>query len=165
MKVLNNITGNEYSDEWFTGEDKVRLCYEILQPKPGSTVMLPFDSEQSHFVQVGKQLGLKVVFGITDFLDSSDYEFDYLVTNPPFSQKDKVIAKVYEYKKPSTLILPLDTLGGVTRHSLFKANGYPEIFMPTRRISYFDNNWKKKPGASFHSVILTFNRGTGISWE
>jgi hypothetical protein len=165
MKKMNNITNSEYSDEWFTGEDTVRLCYQILKPKQGSTVMLPFDSEQSHFVQVAKELGLKVIFGITDFLDSSDYEFDYLVTNPPFSLKDKVIAKVYEYKKPSTLVFPLDTLGGVTRHSLFKANGYPEVYIPTRRVNYFDTDWNRKPGSGFHTVIMTFNRGTGISWE
>jgi hypothetical protein len=165
MKKMNNITNSEYSDEWFTGEDTVRLCYQILRPEKGSTVMLPFDSEQSHFVKVGKELGLKVIYGIKDFLESKDYEFDYLVTNPPFSLKDKVIAKVYEYKKPSTLVFPLDTLGGVTRHALFKANGYPEIYMPTRRVNYFDTNWNRKPGSGFHTVIMTFNRGTGISWE
>jgi hypothetical protein len=165
MKKMNNITNSEYSDEWFTGEDTVRLCYAILNAEPGSTVMLPFDSEQSHFVQVGKELGLNVIFGITDFLDSSNYEFDYLVTNPPFSLKDKVIAKVYEYKKPSTLVFPLDTLGGVTRHALFKANGYPEVYIPTRRVNYFDTSWEKKPGSGFHTVIMTFNRGTGLTWE
>jgi hypothetical protein len=165
MKVLNNITGNEYSDEWYTGEHTVRLCYEILKPTQGSTVMLPFDSEGSQFVKVGKELGFKLIYGIRDFLESSDYQFDYLVTNPPFSLKDKVIAKVYEYKKPSTLVLPLDTMGGVARHSMFKTYGHPEIYIPTRRISYFDEDWNKRPGANFHSVIMTFNRSTGITWE
>jgi hypothetical protein len=165
MSAINIIGSSDYSDEWYTGEDTVKLCYKILNPKPGSTIMLPFDGEQSFFVKVGKELGLNLIYGIRDFLDSKDYEFDYLVTNPPFSLKDQVISKVYEYKKPSTLLIPLSILGGVKRHELYRANGHPEVYVPTRRIAYYDQTWKKMSGASFHSVIMTFNRGTGISWE
>jgi hypothetical protein len=165
MKKLNNITGNEYSDEWFTPSEVVQKCYQILKPDPNSTIMCPFDSEESFFAKQGLELGAKVIYGITDFLQT-DYDFDFLITNPPFSIKDQVIERVLTLGKPATLVLPLDTLGGVKRHSLYKEFGYPEIYVPTRRINFFDNTWSKKAGgSSVHSVILTFNRGTGISWE
>jgi hypothetical protein len=165
MKKLNNITGNEYSDEWFTPKEIVLKCYEILDPKSRSVILCPFDSQESYFVKIGQEQGHKVIFGITDFLEK-DYEFDYLITNPPFSIKDRVIERVFRLGKPATMVLPLDTLGGVKRHSLYKEFGYPEIYVPTKRINYFDNTWTKPAGgSSVHSVILTLNRGTGITWE
>lgn len=165
MKKQNNITGYEYSDEWYTSEDTARLCYSILDPKPHSTILAPFDTAKSQFVIIGTELGHEMIYGITDFLTSDHYEFDYALTNPPFSVKDAVIRKVYDYAKPTTLILPLDTLGGVRRHQMYKDFGYPEIYIPTRRIGYYDEEWHKRPGANFHSVVMTFNRGYGITWE
>jgi hypothetical protein len=53
--------------------------------------------------------------------------------------------------------LPLDILGGVKRHRLYKQYGTPSIYVPTKRISYYDQDWTKRPGASFHSVIARFN--------
>jgi len=31
-----------------------------------------------------KELGHSVIYGIEDFLKSNKYEFDYIITNPPF---------------------------------------------------------------------------------
>jgi len=112
QKTLNNITGNTYSDEWYTDQPTVDKCLEILSPVDGSIVLCPFDSEHSLFVQTLQARSHKVIFGISDFLSYVHYEFDYLVTNPPFSLKDRVIQKCYEYGKKSVLILPLDSLGG-----------------------------------------------------
>lgn len=164
---INNITGNFYSDEWYTDQKTVDLCWRLLDIQPGETVCCPFDSEQSLFVQKALTNGNPVIYGITDFVGSTDYVFDKLVTNPPFSIKDKVIESVYAYKKPAALILPLDTLGGVKRHGMYAANGAPTVYIPTKRISYFDQSWEKKQGSNFHSVVALFNQGAEakIIWE
>lgn len=166
MNLLNNITKNVYSDEWFTDQETVDKCLKFLSPTKGSTVMCPFDSADSLFVKTLKRQNFDVIFGINDFL-SNDYSYDYLVTNPPFSIKDDVIHKIFESKKPSVLILPLDSLGGVKRHWLYRQYEYPQIYIPTRRISYYDQNWVKKKGANFHSVILKFNHNkqSELVWE
>lgn len=108
MKVLNNITGNEYSDEWYTDQETVNLCYELMEKYTNGKAMFPFDTEKSKFVQ--NWSGEKI-YGIRDFLES-DYDYDFVITNPPFSIKDKVIEKVIKDGKPTCLILPLDSLGG-----------------------------------------------------
>jgi len=166
QKRQNNITHNTYSDEWYTDQETVDKCIELLNPTSNSTIMCPFDSEHSLFVKSLLELGHNVIYGINDFL-TNDYDFDYIVTNPPFSIKDSVIKKVYESKKKSLLILPLDSLGGVKRHSLYKEFGYPTIYIPTRRISYFDSNWKKREGSNFHSVMMIFNTNqqSQIMWQ
>jgi hypothetical protein len=166
QKRLNNITHNTYSDEWYTDQPTVDKCIELLNPTQGSTVLCPFDSKESLFVKTLINQGFKVIYEIDDFL-TTDYEYDYIVTNPPFSIKDKVMKKVYESKKKAVLILPLDSLGGVKGHSLYREYGHPSIYIPTRRISYFDANWKKRDGSNFHSVILIFNSNeqSRIIWQ
>lgn len=165
-KKLNNITGNSYSDEWYTDQKTVDKCIELLNPKPNSVIMCPFDSENSLFVKTLKNFGHQVIYGITNYVNSTHYEYDYLVTNPPFSIKDLVIETVFSYGKKSVLVLPLDSVGGVKRHSLYAKYGYPSIYIPTRRIGYFNSNWEKRDGANFHSVIMTFNDNKAdLVWE
>ena len=166
QKIINNITNSNYSDEWYTDQSTVDKCLELLLAAPNSTIMCPFDSEDSLFVKTLLAKGHQVIHSITDYL-TNDYEYDYLVTNPPFSIKDSVIEKVYQSGKRTVLILPLDSLGGVKRHSLYQEYEYPHIYIPTRRISYYDQSWKKREGSNFHSVIMTFNHNEEpkILWE
>ena len=43
---------------------------------------------------------------------TNTYDFDYLITNPPYSNKDEIIARCIESGKPCVLVLPIDALGG-----------------------------------------------------
>jgi hypothetical protein len=165
MKLIESLKTFSKNDEWYTDQTAVMKCYEILDPKPNSTIFCPFDTEKSNFVKVGQSLGHKVLYGIRDFLDAEDYEFDYLITNPPFSIKDKVIEKIYFYQKPSTIILPIDAIAGARRSKLYRDYGFPEIYIPTKRMHFIDETNTQKQNAYFHTVIMTFNRGTGITWE
>ena len=166
QKIINNITHNNYSDEWYTDQTTVDKCLELLMPKIGSTIMCPFDSQDSLFVKTLLNKSYNVIYNINDYL-TNNYEYDYLVTNPPFSVKDLVIEKVYKDNKPTVLILPIDSLGGVKRHLLYQKYGYPNIYIPTRRINYYDKNWKKRKGSNFHSILMTFNHSEEpkVLWE
>ena len=162
MKKLNQITNNYYSDEWFTSEEIVELVINLLNPS--GIICCPFDSQESQFVKQSQRIG-QTIYGMRDWLEN-EYKYDYLMTNPPFSIKDAVIEKVAQSKRPSALVLPLDSLGGVKRHSIYGNYGYPAIYIPTRRIDYFDNTWQLRKGSNFHSVIMLFNTNReGIIWE
>jgi hypothetical protein len=161
----NNVTGNVYSDEWYTDQTTVDKAIGLLQPKPRSVIICPFDSDKSLFVTTLKEHGHTVLYGMDNFIENDKYQFDYLITNPPFSIKDKVIQQVYKYGKPSLLMLPLDTLGGVKRGQMYEDFGDPYVVIPRRRISYYDQNMVKRPGAAFHSIYALFNVGkSGIEW-
>nr|DAT09442.1 MAG TPA: type-1 restriction enzyme [Caudoviricetes sp.] len=100
------------SDEWYTPVEVVRMMLSVYPPKSGDRVLMPFDTDKSNFVKVITQdYDPLAIYGINDFL-IKDYEFDYLITNPPYSNKDEVIARCIETGKPCVLILPIDTLGG-----------------------------------------------------
>ena len=123
-KKLNNILGNTYSDEWYTSKETVKFMYKLLNIKnfererESITIMCPYDTENSYFVKIAKEMGYKVIYNIRDFL-YKDYEYDYLITNPPFSIKDLVLEKCIKDKKRCCLVLPIATLSGVKRHKLF----------------------------------------------
>jgi len=164
--TLNGITKNVYSDEWYTSQDTVNLAIGLLDPRPKSVILCPFDSDNSLFVKTLKDHGHTVLHGMDNFLEA-DYHCHYIITNPPFSIKDRVIQRVYDYGVKSVLIMPIDAMGGVKRHLMYAQHGYPLIYMPTRRISYFDESGAIKKGCSFHSIIMTFNHGgdSSIKWQ
>ena len=71
-----------------------------------------------------------------DFLkDEPDFEFDCIITNPPYSIKDQFIKRCYELNKPFLLLLPLTALEGKERNKLYKKYGL-EIIVLDKRINF-----------------------------
>ena len=79
-----------------------------------------------------------------DFLvDTPDFEFDVILTNPPYTLKDDFIKKCYEYRKPFALLLPLTALEGVERGIMYREHGL-EVLILDRRINFMKDkksNW------------------------
>lgn len=164
MSKINNITKNYYSDEWFTSRETVEFMYRLLninseeRERNTITIMCPYDSKDSEFVKYGLDRGYKVIYGIQDFLEK-DYDYDYLITNPPFSIKDDVIEKCIKDGKRSCLVLPISSLSGVRRHSIFKENDIKlNVFIPTRRVNYFNLDGTKKKESNFESIFMILDK-------
>lgn len=87
-------------------------------------VWCPFDNEWSSFVQLLKENGNEVIYShIDNGLDFFNYEpeyYDCIISNPPFSIKDKVLKRLYELNKPFAILLPMNSLQGVNRYQYFK---------------------------------------------
>lgn len=87
-------------------------------------IWCPFDKEWSAYVQAFKRNGNKVICThIDDGFDFFDYEpdgYDIIISNPPFSKKDKILKRLYELDKPFAVLLPLNSLQGKTRYEQFK---------------------------------------------
>lgn len=112
--MLRVLANQNRSDEWYTPENVVRQMLDLFPPPKGGTILCPFDTADSNFVKVLQEnCDNKVVYGVRDFM-TRDYQFDYLITNPPFSYKDRIIERCINTGKPCVLLLPLDTLGGGT---------------------------------------------------
>src|SRR5262249_6284632 len=58
-----------------------------------------------------------------------------IVTNPPYSLKNKFLARAYELGKPFALLLPLTALESSARQDLFRANGI-QVMLPDKRIRF-----------------------------
>jgi hypothetical protein len=75
-----------------------------------------------------------------DFLtQETRARYDVIVANPPYSLKDKFIARAYDLGVPFALLLPLTALEGVDRGSLFRRYGI-EVLVLDRHVEYTGNS-------------------------
>lgn len=105
-------------------------------------IWTPFDCEWSAFYQRLNEEGYKVVRSSLqdgqDFFEYEPDEWDIIVSNPPFSLKDKVLERLYSFNKPFAVLLPLNSLQGKTRYRYFKQG--IQILSFDARVSYHDKD-------------------------
>lgn len=65
-------------------------------------------------------------------------KWDIVVSNPPFSIKDKVLDRLYSFSKPFAVLLPLNSLQGKSRYKYFKQG--VQILSFDARVCYHDKN-------------------------
>ena len=67
-----------------------------------------------------------------DFLKWHPKQYDCIITNPPYSIKEKFLERCYQLGKPFALLLPLTTFETAKRQSLFRKYGVQVIFFDKR---------------------------------
>lgn len=144
------------SDEWYTPIETVQTMLDVFPPKAGDKILLPFDTDKSNFTKIiTSEYDPLAIYGINDFLHK-EYKFDYLITNPPYSNKDEIIARCIETRRPCVLVLPIDALGGVQRHKLFSQTNI-SVYVPTKRIKFISETGEYTKSPAHHSVIMMIN--------
>ena len=147
---------NKASDEVFTPSYAVEPIIKYI--KKGSVIWCPFDEEDSEFVRLLKNSGFKVIashiFKGQDFFEyEPDEEYDVIISNPPFSIKDKILKRLNELNKPYAMLLPLPTLQGQKRFEYLKDT---QALIFDKRINFFKNKETKEiqKGIAFASIYI-----------
>ncbi len=109
-------------DEVYTPFYAVKPLSEFI-PKD-KVIWCPFDEEWSAFYQFFKENGYSVIRSSLcegqDFFHFQPENWDILVSNPPFSKKDEVLKRTFSFDKPFALLLPVNSIQGKHRYSIFK---------------------------------------------
>ena len=149
------------SDEQFTPTYAVKPLLEFLIPSQIQTIWCPFDDETSEYVKELQNNGYKVIAtDIEHGYDFFSYEpkehYDIIISNPPFSLKDKILKRLQELNKPFAILLPLPTLQGEKRFS-YLANTQALIF--DKRINFYKDKAHtiKQSSAAFASIYICKN--------
>lgn len=147
---------NKASDEVFTPAYAVKPILKYVNKD--WTIWCPFDELDSEFVKLLTENGNKVItshiFNGQDFFKYEPEEkYDAIISNPPFSIKDKILKRLYELNKPYAMLLPLPTLQGQKRFKYLKDI---QALIFDKRINYFKNKETKKiqTGAAFASIYI-----------
>jgi hypothetical protein len=156
-----DIVAGSKNDEFYTPKYAIEPILKYI--KSGSTVWCPFDTEESLFVKILKDNGIKVINthindGI-DFFKCEVFECDYIISNPPYSLKYEVFNRLFAIGKPFAMLVGLVGLfESQKRFNLFANNKF-EIMYMNKRISYFKDYLDAKPSLNppFSSVYLTSN--------
>lgn len=143
-KAMIDYMKNEKNDELYTPDYAIKPLLKYL-PK-NKIIWECTDFGNSNITKVLKENGYKVISTHKenfDFLiDKLNFEFDMIITNPPYSLKDEFIKKCYEYKKPFCLLLPITSLEGIERGKMFRKNDI-QLLVLDRRCNFIYNNAKK----------------------
>lgn len=145
-KTLINYIKNPKFDNLYTPKyaiepllkylDMYQTRYEVKR-KP--IIWECTDYGNSNITKILKEHGYQVIGTDKcelDFLNEvPNFDFDVIITNPPYSLKNEFIKKCYEYNKPFALLLPLTSLEGTARGKLFVEKGI-EVLVLDRRVDF-----------------------------
>ena len=73
-----------------------------------------------------------------DFFTYEPEGYDVIVSNPPFSIKDKILERLYELNKPFAVLLPMNSLQGKSRYKFFEKG--IQLLSFDQRIGYHNIN-------------------------
>lgn len=157
-EIVGDINPN---DEYYTPVYAITPLLKHL--KPNSTIWCPFDTKQSNFVKVLEDNGHTVVnshiFEDKNFFDAKKEKcenFDYIISNPPYSLKAEVFEKLFELGRPFAMLVGVvGIFESQRRFNMFKDNEIEVMYM-NKRISYFKDYSDQKPSLNppFSSVYL-----------
>lgn len=146
------------SDEVYTPSYAVRPLLKYINPN--SVIWCPFDDENSEYVKIFREEGYRVIAShIDEGKNFFEYEpeelYDVIISNPPFSIKDEILARLYELDKPYALLLPIPSLQGQKRFPYMK-NCEALIF--DKRINFYTTPARDaiQKGVSFGSFYLCY---------
>lgn len=130
------------SDEYYTPEYAVIPILKHIRPK--SKIWCPFDKEDSNYVKVFSSNGFQVVRGHIkegqNFLESNIPDCDYIISNPPYSIKDKIFKRLFDIKKPFAMLVNMQGIfDSKIRFELFSKNKFEMMWIYPRVYYYSDD--------------------------
>ena len=84
-----------------------------------------------------KELGFEVEHHKVDFFEDPSFNYDILVSNPPYSMKPKVFKRLAEIDKPFMMLVPVSTMTKKFLKTYFQDK--IQIIIPKTRIHFIKN--------------------------
>lgn len=111
------------NDECYTPAYAVRAILPYLDRR--LTYWLPFDTEESEFVKVFREMKMNFVSshistGQDFYAYEPDCHWDAMVSNPPFSNKRKIFERALSFGKPFGLLMSLTWLNDAAPKQVFR---------------------------------------------
>ena len=131
------------TDEWYTTRESVELIVPYLVRGGYHKILCPFDKEESNFVKVLTDHNFQVTYSHiatgTDFFEIDNLgEYDAVVSNPPFSKRQRILEKLFDSGVPFAMIMNFNGLfDSKARWQLFKDNRF-ELLVPLGRMHFFN---------------------------
>ncbi len=153
-----DVVAGSGNNEYYTPPYAIKPIIKYL--KPHSTIWCPFDTEESNYVKMLREAGNDVIATHIDsggdFFKIEPPKCDYIISNPPFSLKQKVFRRLFEIGTPFAMLVGVVGLfESQTRFEMFRDNEF-ELMYFNKRISFFKDYADQKPSFNppFSSVYV-----------
>ena len=163
MRTGKNYKSETYlnrSDNYETTKEAFDLLFKYIKIDKDKKVWAPFYCEG---LINQYEFPFEMIHTKTDFFET-DVSFDYIIDNPPFSIKEKIIRKCIEINKPFCLLLPIDTLERKYISTLFKDRDFT-IIIPKKRWKFINNGSKVTMPFKSCFFCIDFKLGRQIIFE
>src|SRR5210317_347769 len=133
LTLNSGIISFKKDDDYETTETIWKLIVPYLQPY--DTIYEPFycSGKSGNIIT---SFGFNVIHKDEDFfLHYNDYQYDIIVSNPPFSIKKKVFDTLKEIDKPFIMIVPVSTITKQFFRDKYK-NEDITILIPPKRLQF-----------------------------
>jgi hypothetical protein len=132
LQMLQKTGNNAQSDECYTPP-------EAVEP------LLPYMNKYMTWYEATSGLSKSIVECMRghgflchesrgDFFDV-DVTESGIITNPPYSKKDKFLRRCYELDRPFALLLPVSSIQGERRGKMFREHGI-DLLVLSKRIDF-----------------------------
>lgn len=159
-EILYSDGGN---DEYMTPMYAVKplVDYFIKLNGTDNVVWCPFDKETSNFVIYLNRCGVKVIRShIEEGKDFYQYlpseNFDFIISNPPFTNKRKIFERALLLNKPFALLMSNTWLNDSAPKQLFCQKDL-QLFMFEDRINFIKPNGEVDIKTTFSSSFYCWN--------
>jgi hypothetical protein len=125
-------------DHWNTPKTAIDAVVHLIPQ--GSIVYEPFWSKDSKSHIYLQENGFKTVSHVGDFY-SDPPDCNIIVTNPPFSDIQRALSRLFELGKPFILIVPLSL---IVRQYFRQYKDKVSILIPAKRIQFESENSKDR---------------------
>ena len=159
---LRNVKKDGKGDEYYTPKYVVEILIPYLKDKNIKTIWCPCDKDWSWFVKVFQDNDFNVIYSHIDdgkdFLEyEPDEEYDIIITNPPFSIKNKILQRCLDLKKPFVLLLSATCIQSASLINIISKCEKFNFIMFDKRISYSGDR-PPFPSWYFTNGILDSNK-------
>lgn len=146
--MVDTMMKEKYDDLYTPGKAVDPILHVIMEgffPKK-PVLWEPCDKGVSLISKIAREKSYKVISTcIPDFdflVEDPEFEYDMIITNPPYSLKEQFIQRCYELGKPWALLLPLTALEGINRGEMFRKYGV-SLMVLDRRLDFTGkkSNW------------------------
>jgi hypothetical protein len=103
-------TPSSQGDEYYTPDYIVEILIPFIKEKGYKSIWCPCDKDWSEYVKVFKREGFNVIHSHID--EGKDFltyepneEYDIIITNPPFSIKNKIFDRCVSLDKPFCILM------------------------------------------------------------
>ena len=147
------------SDEVYTPAYAVQPIIKYLKLfNPNAVVWCPFDKADSNFVTMLTNAGFNVTYGHIetgqDFFEYQEPQGDIVVSNPPFSKRDKIFQRLYEWDIPFALIINFNGLfDSKKRADIFRKHRV-EMLIPRGRMKFYHKEKGLLNSPIFQSIYV-----------
>ena len=145
-------------DEYYSPQNVVDMIVPYLLQSGYKKIWCPFDTRNSNFVKTFIALGFDCIYGHIetgqDFFEYNNPQGDILVSNPPFSKRDKIFQKLYEWDLPFALVMNFNGLFDSKKRADIFMNHNVEILVPRGRMKFYHKERGQLNSPNFQSVYV-----------